>query len=310
MSSNLDFDHTQHASPVLATALASLWRRRWLTAAVVAILLAVGAVGVRLMPDSYLAEAYVKGEVFAATDTVAKVDESTTADSTPLDLGRVIETQTRLLLSYPLARRVVERIGVERLRPVTGKRRSLSATLFGGVTKSPKDEVGAAAASLLGGLSAENYPRAYLIAVRFKAGDSELAKLTVNTFVAELLRSSNVQTLFRQRSLALASLSIQLAKFGDKHPSVAQARLRLATTEDLLKEQLTELPDAIIQAAGENVTKAISAEPVSRTFLIYLVVLCSLTIGIGIALWLERGSWWVQLQRYYAGPFATPTVSH
>jgi uncharacterized protein involved in exopolysaccharide biosynthesis len=305
MSSNLAFDQIQHASPVfsfLSAVLASLWRRKWLTAAIVAILLAVGAVGVKLMPHRYLAEAYVKGEVFAAPDTVAKVEGSFTADSVQaLDLARVIETQTRLLLSQQLARRVVERIGLERLRPVTIKRRSLSATLFGGVTNSPKDEglkdeVDAAAARLLGGLSAENYPRAYLIAVRFNGGDSELATLIVNTFVAELLRSANVQTLFRQRSLAQASLSIQRAQFGDKHPSVAQARLRLVTTEDLLKEQLTESTDAIIKTAGENVTKAVSAAPVSRTFIILLVVICSFITGVGIALWLERGSWWMQLR--------------
>lgn len=311
MSSNLDSDHIQHSSPVLAAALVSLWRRRWLTAAIVAGVLAVGAVGVSLMPDRYMTEAYIKGEVFAAPDTVAKVDDSTTAESMgQLDLGRVIETQTRLLLSHQLARRVVEQIGLERLRPLTSPRSLLPNAFFGGAAKTPKDAVGAAANRLLGGLSVENYPRAYLIAVRFSARDPELAKLIANSFVAELLRSANVQTLFRQRSLAQAALSIQLAKFGDKHPAVAQARMRLATTEELLKEQLTEAPDTIIQTAGENVTKAITASPVSRTFVIYLLLLCSLTIGIGVALWLERGNWWIRSRPYYVGPFAGSAVSH
>ena len=298
MSSTLDSNHIQLSSPVLPAALASLWRRRKLTAAIVAGVLGVGAVGVLLMPDRYTAEAYIKGEVFAAPDTMAKVDESTTAESMQqLDLGRVIETQTRLLQSYQLARRVVEQIGIERLRPMIGKPRLLSAAFLGGGAKTPRDEVSAAATRLLGGLSVENYPRAYLIAVRFSAGDPELAKLTANTFVAELLRSANVQTLSRQRSLAQASLSIQLAKFGERHPSVAQARLRLATTERLLQEQLTEAPDALIQTAGENVTKAISAAPASQSLVLYLVLLCSLTIGIGVALWLERSNWWMHFHQ-------------
>ena len=296
MSSNLASDHIQLSSPVLSAALA-LWRRRRLTAAIVAIVLGAGAVGVLLMPDRYTAEAYIKGEVFSAPDTVAKVDESTTEDSMQqLDLGRVIETQTRLLLSHQLARRVVEQIGLERLRPIVSNRRLLSATFLGSATKTPRDEVDAAALRLLGGLTVENYPRAYLIAVRFNAEDPELAKLIANTFVAELLRSANVQTLSRQRSLAQASLSIQLAKFGDKHPNVAQAKMRLATTEELLGEQLTEAPEALIRTAGENVTKAISAAPESRTLVMYLVLLCSLTIGIGVALWLERGNWWMHLR--------------
>jgi succinoglycan biosynthesis transport protein ExoP len=293
MSSNLASDYVQPSSPILAAAFASLWRRRWLAAAVAALVLAIGWSCSLFMPDRYTAEAYVKGEFFAAPDTLAKVDDSTTAGSMQqLDLGRVIESQSRLLQSHQLARRVVEQIGLERLQPIVSKRQILPATIFGSADKSPSDVVGVAATRLLKGLSVENYPRAYLLTVRYSASDPELAKLVANTFVGELLRSANVQMLLRQQSLAQAALSIQLAKFGNRHPSVAQARIRLATTDDLLKKEVTGTPQAMINNAGENVTKAISAAPASRSLVLLLVLLGSLVAGIGVALWLERENWY------------------
>jgi uncharacterized protein involved in exopolysaccharide biosynthesis len=251
----------------------------------------LGVIAVFVIPARYTAQAYIRGEFFAAPDTVAKDKESTTAGSMNLDLVRVIETQSRLLLeSHLLARRVVQQLGLERLRPLASKSRLLPAAFFGSAAKTPGDEVDVdiAATRLLPGLSVTSDPRAYLITVRYSAGDPELAELIANGFVVELLRSANLQTLFKQRFLAQATLSIQLAKFGDKHPSVAQARMRLAATDELLKEQLNEGQEAILQAAGENVTKATSF-PSSRKFVIGLFLLSGLAIGVGIALWLERG---------------------
>jgi uncharacterized protein involved in exopolysaccharide biosynthesis len=219
-----------------------------------------------------------------------------------LDLVRVIETQSQLLLeSHMLARRVVQQIGLERLQPLVSQRRLWLA--FGSAAKNPGnevdkntgDEVDVAAASLLRGLLVTSDPHTYLIAVRYSAGDPELAELVTNAFVAELLRSDKLQTLSKQRSMAEATLAIQLGKFGDKHPGVAQARMRLAATDALFKEQLNQGEEAILQAAGENVTKAVSAAASSTTLVIGLSLLAGLAIGVGIALWLERGRWWNML---------------
>jgi uncharacterized protein involved in exopolysaccharide biosynthesis len=293
MSSNLTSDYAQPSAPVLPALVASLWRRRWLASGITAFLVAAGWIGISFIPERYTAEAYIKGEFFAAPDTVAKVDESTTAGSMQqLDLGRVIESQSRLLQSHQLARRVVERVGLERLQPIVAKRQFLPATFFSRSDTTPSDEMGVAAAKLLKGLSVENYPRAYLLTVRYSAGDPELAMLLANTFVGELLRSANLQTLLRQRSLAQAALSIQLAKFGNRHPSVAQARIRLATTDDLVQREMKATVEDMIQGGGENVTKAISAAPASRSLVLLLVLLASLVAGIGVVLWLERDSWY------------------
>jgi uncharacterized protein involved in exopolysaccharide biosynthesis len=295
MSSNLDSVHIEPSyldsvhieSSYLILALASLWRRKVLLVATVAIALVLGVIAVFVMPPRYTAQAYIRGEFFAAPDTVAKDAESTRAGSVSLDLVRVIETQSRLLReSHLLARRMVQQLGLERLRPLIGG--------IGGAAKTPGDEVDIAATSLLRGLSVTSDPRAYLLTVQYSAGEPELAELIANGFVAELLRSAKLQTLFEQRSLAQTILSTQLTKFGDKHPSVAQARMRLAAADELIKEKLNEAQEGILQAAGENVTKATSF-PSSRKFVIGLFLLGGLAIGFGLALWLERGRWFMIL---------------
>jgi uncharacterized protein involved in exopolysaccharide biosynthesis len=310
MSSNLESAHIAlspadaSSGPFLQAVFASLWRRRVLSAGIVCIALALGVAAVFVMPARYTAQAYVRGEFFAAPETVAKDDQSTTAAAMNLDLVRVIETQSRLLLeSNLLVRRVVEQLGLERLQPVINQHRFWPA--FGSATKNPEDEVNIAAARLLRSLSVTSDPNAYLLAIQFRAGDPELAELITNAFVAELLRSARLQTLSRQRSMAQAALTIQLAKFGDKHPGVVQARMRFAATDELLKAQLDQGEEAILQAAGENVTRATSDPSSSAAFVIGLLLLLGVAISIGIALWLERARWVVMLE-----PSFRTTPSH
>jgi uncharacterized protein involved in exopolysaccharide biosynthesis len=304
MSSTVDSIHIEPSGWILNAALASLWRRKVLLVAIVVIALVLGLIAVFVMPARYTAQAYVRGEFFAAPDTIAKDDESTTAGSTNLDLVRVIETESRLLESHLLARRVVQQLGLERLRPLVSERQLLPAAFFDSEAKTSEDEVDIAATRLLPGLSVTSDPRAYLLTVRYSAGDPALAELIANGFVAELLRSANLQKLFKQRSLAQDQLSTQLAKFGDKHPGVAQSRTRLAASDELIKEQLNKGQEAILQATGENVTKA-TFFPSSRKFVIGLFLLGGLAISVGVALWLERGRWWIVLD-----PSLRPAPSH
>ena len=295
MSSNLDAVYIEPTHLILNAALASLWRRRVLLVAIVAAALVLGVIAVLVTPVRYTAQAYIRGEFFAAPDTVAKDDESTTARSMSLDLDRVIQTQSQLLLeTHRLARRVVQQLGLERLRPLENERGLLPIAFFHGTAKTPGDEVDIAATRLLSGLSVTSDPRAYLLTLRYSAGDPEFAELLANAFVAELLRSANLVTLYKRRSLEQDKLSTQRAKFGDKHPSVAQSRMRLAATDGLIKQELSKGQEAILQAAGENVTKATSF-PSSRRFLIGLFLLGGLAMSVGVALWLERGRWLIVL---------------
>jgi uncharacterized protein involved in exopolysaccharide biosynthesis len=255
----------------------------------------LGVFAVLVTPVRYTAQAYIRGEIFAAPDAVAKDDESTIARSMSLDLDRVIETQSHLMLeSHRLARRVVQQLGLERLRPLENEGGLLPTGLFHSAAKTTANETDVAVTKVLSGLSVTSDPRAYLLTVRYSAEDPELAELLANAFAAELLRSANLVTLYKERALDQDKLSTQLAKFGDKHPSVAQARTRVAATDALIKQELNEGQDAVLQAAGENVTKAISS-PSSRRFVIGLFLLGGLAMSVGVALWLERGRWLIML---------------
>jgi uncharacterized protein involved in exopolysaccharide biosynthesis len=264
---------------VLQAALASLWRRKLLVLGSAAIAVVLGFIAVLVMPARYTAEAYIRGGFDpSAAYAVTKEEDATRVGSISLDLMRVIETQSRWLQTPELARRVVQQLGLERLRPEVGETVSTGG-----------DKDGAAAVRLLRRLSVTSDPRAYLIAVRYTTGDPDLAILITNAFVAEVLRSTRLQTLFQQRAYTQARLSTQLARFGEKHPKVAELRTQLATMNDSLKRQTSESPEAILQTAGENVTKATAAPSNPHPLrVVGLFLFVSLLIGTGVSLWLER----------------------
>ena len=144
-----------------------------------------------------------------------------------------------------------------------------------------------AATRLLRGLSVKTEPRVYLITVQYTAGDPELAALIANTFVAELVRTTTLQTLSERRTSAQAALSEQLAMFGDKYPKVREATVRLQAADALLKEQLSKTFEEIRRAAGENVTfaqaVAVPSSP-KPTLSIGIALIVGLVIGVGLAL--------------------------
>ena len=310
MSSTLESVHIEPSldvgfGEVLHAWLASLWRRKLLVGAIVATALALGSIAVFVIPPSYKTEAYILGG-FVASNAVKK-DDSRSSPYVGLDLARVIETQSRVLKSQDLARRVVQQLGLERLRPEVSERHWLPDKFYGGAANIQEDQTARAAKRLLSDLSVtSDLSRTYLIKVSYTGKDPALAVVITNAFVAEFLRSSNLQTLSQQRSSAEATLSRQLAMFGDKYPRVTQAKMRLAATDDLLKKQLSEAPEVLLQAAGESVTKATAATTARRPnplFVIGLLLLVGLVVGIAVALRLERGSW-AEAFHHYVRPFA------
>ena len=84
MSSTLDFVQIEPSSvdvgfgKVLHAALASLWRRKLLVGAIVAIALVLGIIAVFVIPPSYTPEAYIRGG-FVFSNAVAK-DADTKSD--------------------------------------------------------------------------------------------------------------------------------------------------------------------------------------------------------------------------------------
>ena len=118
--------------------------------------------------------------------------------------------------------------------------------------------------------------------------------------MAEFLRSIKLQSLYQQRGSAQATLSEQLATFGDKYPKVIEARTRLAAMNGLLEKQVSEPSEEILQAAGENVTPAtvVFSGPKPK-LVISLSLVLGLMVGIGVALWLEQVRWWGTICQYY-----------
>ena len=217
---------------VLQSALASLWRRKLLVLGSAAIAVVLGSIAVLVMPARYTAEAYIRGGFDpSAAYAVTREEDASRAGSISLDLMRVIETQSRWLETQELALRVVQQLGLERLRPEVGETVN---------TRGDKDS--AAAVRLMRQLSVISDPRAYLITVRYTSGDPDLAVRITNAFVAEVLRSTRLQTLFQQRAYTQAKLSSQLARFGEKHPRVAELRTQLATMNDFSETADERIP--------------------------------------------------------------------
>jgi uncharacterized protein involved in exopolysaccharide biosynthesis len=307
MSSHLDSVHIEpsslgiHSEELLYAAIASLWRRKLLMVAIFVTALALGGIAALVMPEQYTAGAYIRGGFTASDAVVTNDDRSSGAAGISLAMERVIETHSRLLQSDQLARRVVERLGLERLPPEVREGSWLASQFYGNAADVPGHQEDMAARRLLRGLSVNTDPRAYLVAIRYTTADSGLAALIVNGFVAEYLRSTKLQTLSEHRSSAQANLSKQLATFGDKHPKVTKARVQLAAADNLLEEQLSKSSEEILQAAGPNValaqTTTIPSSP-NPPFVIGLSLLGGLVVGIGVALWLERGRWWRALSQY------------
>ena len=135
ISSTADFAQIEPSSldvgsGVLHAALASLWRRKPLVGAIVATAVALGIIAVLVIPRSYTAVAYIRGG-FAASDALAKDEDSSSASPMSVDLVRMIETQSRLLQSQDLARRVVRQLGLEQLRPEVSESQWLPDKFYG-----------------------------------------------------------------------------------------------------------------------------------------------------------------------------------
>jgi uncharacterized protein involved in exopolysaccharide biosynthesis len=313
MSSNLDSIRVERPlldiglGDFLGAALACLWRRKLLMGTIVSSAVALGIVAILIIPPSCTPTASIRGG-FVVSNAVAK-DEDRSGPYVGIDLARMIETQSRLLQSPELARRVVQQLGLERLRtelsewhllPTASSSSNASAT-------DQADEIDRAAMKLLSRLSVtSDQLRTYMINVSYTGKDPAFAIAVTNAFVAEFLRSSKMQILFEQRSSGEVALLNQLDKFGDKHPRVMQAKMRLTALDELLKKELSETPEALLQAAGENVTRATPATSTrspNRRFVIGVFLFVGLVVGVVVALWLERGRWAETFSRYVR-PFA------
>ena len=278
---------------VVTETLRKLSRHKFLIVAMVAAALVLGIVTALAMPKRYTAEAFIR-EGLAASNSASASHATTGERPVAFDASLLVETRSQMFQSHQLARQVVLSLGLERLRPIVGRGRLstwLEREFYGDATSAPEYQEDIAATKLMRGLSVKTEPRVYQIVLRYSAKDPELATAVTNAFVVEFLRTTSLQKLSGQRGAAQAALTETLATLGDKHPKVQEARMRLASTEALMKDQLTKTADDIQKSAGENITFAeasvIPSSP-NPPLIIFFALLGGLGVGIGLALWLER----------------------
>ena len=279
-----------HFEGALRATLTSVWDRKLLVAATAAGALMIGIVALLTTPPRYTAEAYVRGDFADSFSTSYRTSSGGTSSGgtvVALDASMLVETRSRLLQSQQIARRVVERLGLERIRPAVSEGLFSSwLAKFHGDARAPGYPEDIAAERLLRGLSVKTEPRVYLIAVRYTAGDPELAALITNAFVAEFLQTTRLRTLFLQRDWAQQALSDDLATLGAKHPKVLEARMRLEAADALLKTELSKTTTEIERISGGNVTFAqatpIPSSPKAPVF-IGIALLVGLAGGITMA---------------------------
>ena len=293
---------------VVTETIRKLSRHKFLIMAMVAAALVLGIVAALAMPKRYTAEAFIR-EGLAASDSASASHATTGERPVAFDASLLVETRSQMFQSHQLARQVVQSLGLERLRPVVGRGRLstwLEREFYGDATSAPEYQEDIAATKLMRGLSVKTEPRVYQIVLRYSAKDPELATAVTNAFVVEFLRTTSLQKLSGQRGAAQTALTETLATLGDKHPKVQEARMRLASTEALMKDQLTKTADDIQKSAGENITFAeasvIPSSP-NPPLIIFFALLGGLGVGIGLALWLER-----RPQRRHAQKAQPPSV--
>jgi uncharacterized protein involved in exopolysaccharide biosynthesis len=105
-------------------------------------------------------------------------------------------------------------------------------------------------------------------------------------FVAEFLRNIGLQKLSEQRAFWIGKLSELLKTFGEKHPQVREARIRVTAANDLLQAELRKNPDEILRAASKRVTLAqANAVPSSPhpPVIIGISLLAGLVAAVGLA---------------------------
>ena len=269
----------RHYEDKLLVVLTNVWRHKLMIIATVAVALVIGIALAIMMPKQYTAAAYLQGG-FGPEEAISPDDKTSTGRVLALDASMLVETQARVLQSLQLAQRVVHRLGGPLF--VSGSPFSswLRAQFYGDVTRTAEFQEDMAARNLLRGLSVTTEPRVYLIVIRYTAGDPARAALIANAFVVEFLQTITLQTLYQQRDAAERTLLQRRATFGEKHPKVIEAQLRLQAADARLNAQMGKTTEEIERRAGGNVTFA-QADMVPSSPNPRILIGLALLIGLG-----------------------------
>ena len=202
------------------------------------------------MPKTYTAEAYIREGL-----ATKAVPDASGGALIPVDASVLVETRARLLQSRQLAGEVVERLGLERIRPAVG-RRSVCIMVVVDVLRRYHQ------GPRIRGRHGSRESVAWLIGHDRTAGVWNCGPLLSWGSRAcsprnECLRggvsgSYQAANLVPTAGLAKRALSETLATFGEKHPKVMEAKERLEAADALLREQLEKTTAEAICRATED----------------------------------------------------------
>jgi len=270
--------------------LSTVWRRKLVVLATVVATIALAAMVTVMTSKRFAGVALVDASFTAPTTGGPSGGDSFVS----VDASLLVETRSRIFTSHQTARRVVQRVGLDKLEGEVGSGAlgSLFQQVFNSTAmQAPGYAEDRAAAILLSRLKVKTEPRVYVVTVTYPARDPKLAATVANAFVAEFLHAITVQSLQERASTLRSEVGQHRAAFGQKHPKSIDAESRLSVVEGQIAAQAERSTEDILGTAYGKVTLA---EPVSLptspdpVLNMGLGTLLGLIAGIVLALQLER----------------------
>jgi uncharacterized protein involved in exopolysaccharide biosynthesis len=281
----------EHYEDVAANTLRSIGRHIRLIAALVIIALASASLLVSQLPRSYSSEALIRPDLFRGEDG---------SKYTPLaniDGAALVSSEAQLIRSPSMVRTVIKRLGLEGDPEFVAANSDVlqglgwvrTALLPETVVSLPLER---AAARVRQRLTVTNDTRSYLISVSFTAASPEKAAKVANAFAFEYVRAKTVQRLEDVVAAASSELARRSAIYGEKHPSILQAKTELEAARTRFQAAVNE-PEVTARKStpGDAITLAEpSPTPSSPKGLIILALafLSAVICGIGLAVWFDR----------------------
>jgi Mrp family chromosome partitioning ATPase len=293
-----------------------LWRRRALIGSVVAAGLTTAAIYLAIVPRHYTAEAIVQLDfnrddhvtsvpTMAGTSVPASPSHSSSAPPVSVEGAALAESETRLLNSRSLARKVALRLGLNEAVQDPAEYSVLQRFISHlRATFLPEyqvdDRVEKAAIDLGRHLNVVTAPRSYVMSVSFTAKAPEQAALIANTFVDEYFKVKASQSLLKREETAREQVVSLSSVYGTKHPALMAAKANL----DSIEQERTRIESG--SAADQHsiigasfLPAQVNPIPSSPKGLLTLGIsfIASLLCGVGLAYWMDRKN----------GDFGTPT---
>jgi capsular polysaccharide biosynthesis protein len=282
-----------HYEDVAANTLLSIARRKLVIASFVTVALVAAGLLIPQLPRKYSAEALVHPDLFPREMSGGK----SLHPQASIDGASVVASEARLIRSDAMVRTVVKRLGLDHDEELPASPSQVSRVVdWIWATIMPETYVSSpverATTNVRRNLTVTNDTRAYLISISFTAASPATAANVANAFAREYIRAKRMGRLADAVTAATRELAQRSAIYGEKHPSIVQAKADFELARIRLHEEANS-PDVVESdiAAGEGVTLAEpSPTPSSPKGLVILglTLLSALASGISIALWLER----------------------